>query len=62
MARQGDDRKIFIRNGRALNLADELERAGFNLEKYLQDDRDKNVRPIDYYWQADQADKPKPGA
>jgi hypothetical protein len=53
MARQEDEWKIFTRNGRALNLAVELEKAGFNLEKYLQDVRDKKVKPIDHYWQTD---------
>jgi hypothetical protein len=62
MARQEDGWKTFTQKGKALNIAIELETAGFNLKKYLQDDRDKNVKPIDYYWQGNQADKPKPGA
>jgi hypothetical protein len=62
MIREEDDWEVFKADARALNLAVEMEKAGFDLEKYLQDERDKNVKPIDYYWQDDQADKPKPGA
>jgi hypothetical protein len=43
--------------GKALNIGSELEKAGLNVEKYLQDVRDNKVKPIDYYWQTCRADK-----